>query len=261
VAGRNEGVTLRAVDISNWQGEITPQLAACLRQQLDLVVVRASLESMTLVNIARQQIQALQAVGLPVHAYLWLYPSWEPRKTVKDAMREYGPFNIPWWWVDVEDTKDTPEPIMSSLALGATLRALQAAGRSVGVYTGAWFWNDQRYMDATDAYSHIPLWVAFYDGIPDLGRWGRFGGWDRAVGKQYQGSGSASLCGMAVDLDVFDDSVLGNPKPADGLPLEEAEQWIADDLKRAASCWTTVQESAALRRKRLEALGLPPSTT
>jgi GH25 family lysozyme M1 (1,4-beta-N-acetylmuramidase) len=261
VAGRNEGVTLRAVDISNWQGEITPETATCLRQHVDLVVVRASLESMTLVNIARRQMQALQAVGLPMHAYLWLYPSWSSHKTVADAMREYGSFDIPYWWVDVEDEKDAPGPRETALALRATLAELAGVGRAAGIYTGAWFWNDPRYLNGTKEFSWMPLWAASYDDVPDLSRWTPFGGWTHLTGKQYQGSEKGRLCGMAVDLDVFDDSVSGKPAPATGLPLEEAEQWIADDLKRAASCWTTAQESEALRRKRLEALGLPASTT
>jgi hypothetical protein len=146
-------------------------------------------------------------------------------------------------------------------ALGATLMALRGAGRNVGIYTGAWFWNDPRYLDGRKPFTTVPLWAASYDGIPDLSRWTPFGGWTHLAGKQYQGSEKGRPCGMAVDLDVFDDSVLGKPAPATGLPLEEAEQWIADDLKRAASCWTTAQESEALRRKRLEALGLPASTT
>jgi GH25 family lysozyme M1 (1,4-beta-N-acetylmuramidase) len=209
------------IDISNWQGEITPDIARCFAQSVDIVVVRASLESMTLVGRAQRQIAACQAAGLEVHAYVWMYPSWDPVKTIRDATREYGSFDIRWWWVDAEEVQDKADPARNAYCLRTMLDELRAAGRQSGVYTGAWWWNDPQYMDGSTNFATDPLWVAFYDGQPGL-NFVPFGGWTRCHGKQW--SGTSSLCGISpIDRDTFDETLLAkpNPEPAPCPPLDK----------------------------------------
>src|SRR5690348_7781906 len=105
-------MTVAGIDISNWNGTITPQQAACFKAAgIEHVVIRASLESMALVATAKEQIAAFQTAGVDVSLYLWAYfVSYEPNKTVADFMREYGRFDITRVFIDCEETGDVSTP-------------------------------------------------------------------------------------------------------------------------------------------------------
>ncbi len=226
------------LDISNWQGELSPERARCVASGQSLIVVRASLERARLVEIARQQIAALKPHVL-IHGYIWMYPSWDPVKTVDDALREYGPFDLPWYWIDAEETEDVGGPARNTQWLRAALDRLEAHERKAGIYTGAWWWNDPRHMGGSTEFRETPLWYAEYDNVPDLFHWTPFGGWLNPGGKQY--NSTEPLCGIAaVDRNVFADWVVQPaPAPVDYAALyrAELEGYLAaarDDAMRAA---------------------------
>ncbi len=210
--------TYPGIDASNWQGEITPAIAACLAENVSIAVVRASLESPRLVAIAKRQIEACQAAGLQVHGYLWMYPSWDPVKTVGDAMREYGAYGLPWFWIDAEETGDVASPARNAAWLTAALAALEEHGVRAGVYSGKWWWDE--HMAGSTAFRETPLWYAEYDGDPDLYRWTPFGGWRNPAGKQYDAT--HGLCGIEpIDRDTFADWVYAPIPPEPPQPRPE----------------------------------------
>lgn len=244
------------IDISNWQGEITPQTAACFAQNCPIVVVRASLESPRHVALAKQQIEACQAAGLQVHGYIWMYPSWNPTQTVNDTMGEYGRYDLPWVWIDAEETADVADPKHNADWLNRAIARLLEHGRRAGIYTGAWWWNDPRYMGGSTAFKEVPLWYAEYDSNPDLYTWTPFGGWLNPAGKQWDVT--RTLCDIGpIDRDTFAEWVYQPPPPPEPpsppptpsvLDLaREMRRRDEDDLATARAAWEAAKLSHAVR--------------
>jgi hypothetical protein len=132
-----------------------------------------------------------------VGGYVWAYPFASPQATAQegvDLLRSAG-VRIPVLWVDCETYSDEPGPDRDwLLALSVESDRL---GLLAGIYSAAWYW--ERYMENTRALSHLPLWVADYQGGPTLDDFKPFGGWTQAAGKQWSGS--------PVDRSVFLESV------------------------------------------------------
>lgn len=74
----------------------------------------------------------------------------------------------------------------------------------VCIYSARWFWVGHLGDPQWDWLVTLPLWVAQYDGRPDLEGLTTFGPWQRdaVVGKQYRGT--TVIEDVAVDLNVFD---------------------------------------------------------
>jgi spore coat assembly protein SafA len=195
------------IDISNWDGNLTPEFVDCLTQSgIKHVVVRASLETPAKGNIARQQLQALTQAGLLTSVYIWMYSSWDPVQTVQSTYQLVEGFPETKFWLDCEETSDVGAPAANADWIRRAVAEIKNQGRTPGIYTGAWWWTDPRYMANSTEFADVRLWAADYDGIPNVLQWVPFGGWQVLTGKQYLGSGTGSICGMAVDLDVFVDS-------------------------------------------------------
>lgn len=196
---------IRGIDISNWDGEVTADLTACLKQNgIEHVVVRASLERPDLQAITRRQLQALTAAGIATSIYIWMYASWDPAQTVQSAVQLVDGFPETQFWLDCEETSDVGAPAANVTWIERAVAAIRNQGRIPGIYTGAWWWGPHT-ANATN-FTDVRLWVADYDGVADVGVWAPFGGWPALTGKQYQGSDSGAICGIKVDLDVFADS-------------------------------------------------------
>lgn len=238
--------SVSGVDISNWQGPVQTETARCLAEQVKIVVVRLSLESPYHVAVANQQIRTCQAAGLQVHGYLWMYPTWEPGKTVKDAMREYGIYNLPWVWIDAEEDKEIANPQVNGAWLRAALADLKAWGVRAGIYTGAWWWNDPRFMAGSTEFKEVPLWYAEYDGNPDLFRWTPFGGWLNPGGKQYDTT--HGMCGIdPIDRNTFAAWVYQPTPDPEPKPEPEPEPTM-DQVKLGLIDKVLREDWAALKR-------------
>lgn len=114
------------------------------------------------------------------------------------------------YWLDIEGSwgSDTA----ANVHLISDMRsALEAAGISVGIYTGL-CWRDITGDDTS--FADLPLWYAHYDANPsfsdycaklgvgaDEGCLGTWGGWPSPAMKQFEGD--ASKCGADVDLDWY----------------------------------------------------------
>lgn len=190
-------------DVSNYTSELTPQaLEAWKADGVGVVIVQAFPWNYVQYQQQQRQITQCRAAGLRVEAYIYDYlagPGW--RDACLQGLQGSGVLKV---WADEEDV--TPEAKGLQLferiaAITGTLQAIEQAGYTSGIYTGAWWWNAPAYMNATTIFQHYPLWAAEYDGIADTGVFTPFGGWDRCQMKQY--AGTSVLAGVSgVDLDV-----------------------------------------------------------
>src|SRR5690606_10047151 len=118
-----------------------------------------------------------------VSGYLWVYKD-TSRDDVAAVLRlaDVADVKLSTLWLDVEDTESVPHPMTVDLLASEAERL----GQRAGIYTGKW-WYDRYWGErvSSDFLAKLPLWVAEYDGIPDLNQWTSFGEWKSLAGKQY----------------------------------------------------------------------------
>ncbi len=88
--------------------------------------------------------------------------------------------------------------------MGELIKAVEARGRSVGIYASGYMWNQiMGNRDSCTSYSSYPLWYPHYDGKDSFDDWSvsKFGGWTVPTIKQY--AGDAVACGIALDLSFY----------------------------------------------------------
>lgn len=235
-------MTVASIDISNWTGRLSPQTAQCIADAgVRHCIVRASLETAEKGAIGVQQIQALHAVGIQCDVYLWCYFDWSPEGTVDGTVELLRDLNaiVRWFWLDVEQESDRVGRLPWEGWIERALVRCHDWGKLAGIYTGAWYWNDPAYLNGSTTFSAmgVPLWAAYYDKVPDINVWTPFGGWTFLHGKQYEGSGTARLCGIQPDLNTMSDLILPPVEPPppvhDSITIAEAQTWVDDDLARA----------------------------
>ncbi len=184
---------MRGIDVSNYQPADLTELIA--RYQAEHVAVRLSTESDKHREIAIAQLRSVAANGCTVSGYIWCYWNQKPWSHIADALSIIQEAQAPvqMIWLDVEDEAGAERGLIRDW-LNAALDEVAKRGYSAGIYTGQWFWA---VYGAGDSYSHVPLWTAQYDGVPDLDSVKLFGGWARELvwGKQYGAD--------EIDLDVF----------------------------------------------------------
>lgn len=127
------------------------------------VVVRLSLESEAMRQIARNQAVAAVACGATCGGYVWGYQASDPAATVRDALALLEPVNItiPILWIDLEDS---PGPDVAWLR--AAVAEAQRMGARVGVYSGNW-WLEPHFGNTVE-FAGLPYWCANYNGDPSL---------------------------------------------------------------------------------------------
>lgn len=150
---------------------------------------------------------ARREFAIPPDCYVYPWLGGDTAQRTRQALEAFGPLSARIW-VDAEDNghgaSGLPNPAEYPAALviekiEACFSVLDAAAFPSGYYGARWW-----HLPATDDYqgwAHRPLWVADYDGVDDLRVWGRFGGWNIAHAKQYQGT--TPLAGILVDLNVI----------------------------------------------------------
>ncbi len=191
---------LYGCDISNFQGTISPSVASCLKNSVDVVVVRLSTERQQLIDIAREQIQACQGVGLTVLGYPWAYFNTDPQQQFEAVMDAYDDLDVAAILMDCEDEQNVLSPSQNVAWLHHALSAYISQGYPAGIYSGPYYWS--HFMGGDQSFGDYVSWVANPNGRVTLDDVQPLGG-ARVVGKQY--SWDASLCGISpIDLDVFD---------------------------------------------------------
>lgn len=199
-------MTVLGCDISNHQGEITVARAqGWAAAGIQHVVVRASLERQSMVDLARRQMQACKDAGLSISGYGWFYYSVDPADWARQTLNDYGDLGLVRVWLDCEETTDVSLAINNVAWIARWLETLKAAGMPTGIYTGAWWWP--QYTADSHAFAAEPLWTAQYDHVMDLNLGLTYGGWTHPyAGKQYADDGMVG--GMKLDLDLFSDEVV-----------------------------------------------------
>ena len=250
-----------AVDISNYTSALTPAALEGLKSEgVNHVIVQAVDPPAPFPpGRTRDQIQACQAAGLTVDAYIWLWFDLDP-SDIQHKLQLLDGLAIRQLWLDVEDTAasrydqaTTEQKVSAALALCDAYAT--TSGQRTGIYSGRWFWLDRRYMANTESFKDRELWDANYDDVADaaLG-FAPYGGWDHVAIKQFRGTSIlASVSGLDLNvLSVGEEAELSAPAtdqtaPADPTPARETpddwpwETWqeaainykaIADDLGR-----------------------------
>jgi hypothetical protein len=156
------------------------------------------------------QVNSARAAGCSVGAYLWAYGTFDPRKSVADALAlaKGGGMDPPAvLWLDCETytdgSGDVLDPGPNPEWLRAAVDECTQRGVQAGIYTGHWWWKG--YMGDTTEFGNLPLWIAQYDGVPNPTTVNLFGGWRMAYGKQWSASG--------LDRDAFlpEATIVGPP--------------------------------------------------
>lgn len=219
-----------ALDISNYQGEVSAATVACWKAAgIEHVIVRASLETVAMGELAQRQARVIVDGGLGLSAYVWAYWGWNPEATARAALRLFADLPVQRWWVDAEESGQGYTPDQ----LEAWLERILAVLPDQGIYTGAWWWN---YFIGESPLARYPLWDANYDGLPQSG-FVPYGGWTKEAVSQF--SSSYELCGYTLDINWIDDAWLaeGETVPGKGPTREEfdALQARLDELSRITS--------------------------
>ncbi|CAO3633379.1 unnamed protein product [Cunninghamella blakesleeana] len=111
--------------------------------------------------------------------------------------------NIGRIWVDIET-----DPTCGAWNYGtagnlkqakALIAAIKASGYNFGIYSSPGVWSTIFGSYGVVVDNTVPLWFATYDGVQSLTLKQPFGGWTKAVGKQYTDKSASGL----FDLNVF----------------------------------------------------------
>jgi GH25 family lysozyme M1 (1,4-beta-N-acetylmuramidase) len=191
----NTGPPVHGVDISNYQADVTLLLPTLTAWNVEHVVVRLSTESEDRRQTAIRQLQILSHVGFTVSGYVWAYFWASPMAHIDAALSVADAAGVPLTmiWFDCEDD-DSASPVSVSTWLDQAVWAVQSHDYRAGIYTGRYWWRD--HAGDTDRFSHLPLWLANYDEVPELtSSVMPFAGWNELAGKQYTST--------PLDRDIF----------------------------------------------------------
>lgn len=229
-------MTLNAVDMSTYGQEFTAAEAQCMVAQGIKLMIAGSGHPSSLGRWTEQQAGAALDAGMIIDGYRWLNLNEPIRPQMVNAFASMGEHHgaVRMWWIDCEDTSMpgmTTDDVV--VAIREAVKYCEAQAVRHGIYTGSWWWVPQT--GNSGAFSHLPLWNAYYDGDPDEDGL-PYGGWEHSAIEQYQGT--TDLCGQSVDLNYaknlrppesgdFEELILlmasvmaGRP---DGVPFESVD--------------------------------------
>lgn len=184
-----------AVDISNWQGELTTEtLDAFKAAGVERVIVRASTEDQEKIDIAKQQMGAVMLSGLELQVYLWLYwdPNDPPEGQRERCIEAYKQFPITRCWIDCEGTPGFGPGQVVAFIWWSTANPLW----KYGIYTRSAWWL--QYTGGSRFFDYLPFWLAGTWLTPLLA--------GACVMAQYSGE---ILGGMSVDVNLYRDELEG----------------------------------------------------
>lgn len=196
--------TFNAVDMSKWGGELTD--LEC--QAMKLAGVKTVLIATGPGGYgtgAHQQAMSAHKNGLRVEAYYFLEFGSDPKWWIKAGYEALGEATayVERVWIDVEDVVN-PKP---SDPNGYVYQGIAAAMAwyslaEVGVYSGAWYWRDPKYMNNTEYFKDFQLWNAWYDDDPDVDGL-PYGGWTKDSVAIEQFGGTQFVGGQSVDVNYI----------------------------------------------------------
>jgi hypothetical protein len=197
-----------AADLSNYTTALSPSALDVWKQHgFWLAIVQAvSPPAGYPAGKTREQIQQCLDAGLVIDAYVYLWFDLDA-SDIRSKLGLLDGLSIRRIWLDVEDQAaskydqaTTEQKVMDALTACESWSYNHGASEQVGIYTGAWFWTDQRYMSNTTTFSGRELWDANYE----TDAFAPYGGWTSRAIHQYQGT--TSLGGISgIDLNVLSD--------------------------------------------------------
>lgn len=190
-------MTFNAVDMSTYSGELTEVEAGCMASNGIELMIAGTGHLNSLGRWTSQQAGVALDAGMTLDGYRWLNLSEPVVPQMVNAFSSMGPHigQVRMWWIDCEDTTlGAMGPAEVIDAIGDAVEYCEQQGVRHGIYTGGWWWRPQA--GDSDAFSHLPLWNAYYDGDPDEDGL-PYGGWEHSAIEQYQGT--TDVCGQSVD--------------------------------------------------------------
>jgi hypothetical protein len=186
----------KVADLSSWGGELTDAEAEAFKDYgIRLVVVN------TWGQWTRQQAEMAVKHGLALEAYTYHYLSLDPTTRTEQGIAKMAGFPVARYWQDYEDeiegysTREVVAHIRQAIA------ACDHLGVAAGIYTRRGWWEPNT--DGCTEFSHLPLWDAFYDGVPSMDYFRKYSGWEKPLMKQY--TGTESVGGQTLDLSWRED--------------------------------------------------------
>jgi len=208
---------MKAIDVSIYSGEISvDQWRKVKADGYDLAIV-GLFHGRSVNPYAAQQMRTAHEAGMLLAGYVLLAPwmGWTGTEQVQLGMAQIDSrLRAPIEFIAVDCEIDG---ITEGMILEALMSVEDHNLRPI-IYTGWWWWyghfNDSR------AFPYIPLWAADYDGEANLDT-RMYGGWTKAVGKQY--AGTTMLHGVNCDLNFFDDAFV-KEEEVPGFTEEQEER-------------------------------------
>jgi hypothetical protein len=198
------GSPVFAVDVSHWSGTVAESEVACWWDS----GVRHVITGTQIADITTQQLQTAVDAGMTVDAYVMLYWDYDIGNQVENALAMTAAYPIQRLWLDAEQP---PGGRSAAQLIQKVQEGVDACGaQPCGIYTRKVWWRD--YVGNTAAFSHMPIWYAYYNGRDDFDDWydpsywyeGPFGGWDDPTGKQYDSDWTApDLCNVNLDYNLM----------------------------------------------------------
>lgn len=218
-----------AVDVSHWSGYLSAGQVACWWEMGVRHVVTGTRDP----SITVQQLGMAVDGGMTVDAYVVLEWDDEIAQLVGAALSAITPYPVQRLWLDAE----RPAGVWSAAQLvGKIQEGVDACGGfACGIYTRKAWWLDST--GDSQAFSHLPLWYAYYNGQPNFEDWhhpavwyeGPFGGWSYPTGKQYDSDQTApDLCEVNVDYNIMYRAGSPTARVA-GLAGQDGEQYHEDE--------------------------------
>lgn len=199
-------VALFASPISAWHHGLDIYDAfkdvACLkRQNISLLIIRCYQSLGRADPNCKHNLQAAKTAGVPADLYVFpCVKCGNPEKQVADTIKNAQGEKYGTIWIDLEIFAWYKEKAKNKEFALAMVKAVEKAGKKVGIYTSAHNWGEIFGMDWT-ALAKYPLWYAHYDKDPSFKDFKAFGGWTKPMIKQY--TGEDNVCGEDVDNDYF----------------------------------------------------------
>lgn len=217
---------VKGMDVSSHQPR---DLSALIREhQPEHIIVKLY---QTIENIPAQysidQIHSAQANGCSVSGYVWLYHGVDPEQQVADALAvaDLAGVHLPVLWIDLETYEGEGPTREEALA---AVQACEAHEVQPGIYTGNWYVHDYWGGDVGELGSQI-VWLADYNGVPDLNTPSPYWSTPYIVGHQYSDK--------PVDMDVFHPSAAGGAiasPPDESVPTPPDTDWLISTLGYAS---------------------------
>jgi len=100
-------------------------------------------------------------------------------------------------WLDIEGPQYWRDQSFNRNFFNELVKAVEGYKIPLGIYTSESQWIP--IFGSFTGGSHLPLWYANYDGVPDFNDFSSFGGWRTPVMKQFSDAGAK--CGASYDID------------------------------------------------------------